>query len=1038
MLNPKPLALLGALLATSLFFLTPSQSARDDTPDHKPLTTVNGQTAAANELLLRYDDGLPNAQKDQILNSLGAELIHRFTLINADHIRLPAGTDLSSAMPACKNIPGIQYTEPNYCLQLNINADATRRVPRDNVATAFRPSTPAEGRSLPPKTSSHLPNDPYYYLQWALPHMDVPAAWQVTKGKKSVIVGIMTGVDIKHPDLAANIWVNKAELNGIEGVDDDNNGYIDDVHGYDFGCDDPRPYGKFASGTNISGVIGAVGDNGIGVVGVNQVVSLMPLKPWDDNGSGFTADIIEAFEYAKVMNVSVMNCFFSFYKYSQPIKDAIEAFGGVVSCAVDVWGTNLDKHPYYPACYDSPNVITSTCSGRADENHDFDWGIQNVDLGAPGGWGDTEIASTKTGRKYDVAIHPVSSAAAFVSGAAALVRAAYPQLSGEQMVDRLRESVDLAQSQFGLSVTGGRLNVGKAVWGRSVGGRFAGNGWELVSTTGPAPRHRHAMAYDSRRGRVVLFGGFDDDVEPYVTYGDTWEWDGNSWCKISNSGPDPRYSHAMAYDSRRRVVVLFGGQGKKNYQDTWDDTWEWDGRQWLKVSEKGPEARWGHAMAYDSKRRIIVLFGGFIGGSLRDTWEWDGIQWKRVNKSGPKERRSCGFTYDAARKKVVLFGGSGNLIDYQDTWEWDGHKWMKLNNSGPAPRDYPSMIYDSHRKTIVLFGGLFSITEIPEGSSGRFMSESNDIWELDGDDWRFVGAGGPRYRWKHAMAYDERRKRIILFGGYTLPGGTNGETWAYRPPVKPFFLDNLPVGSADFNGDGAADLALWRPTGAEWHIQGSPTISHGKLGDIPAPGDYNGDGKADYVLFRPATGKWYFKSGKVVNHGRFGDIPVPADYDGDGRTDIAVYRPEVGKWLIHGENPIQYGCPADIPVPADYDGDGRDDIALFRPSSCLWQFYNGQNIKYGKYGDVPVPADYNGDGKADIAVFRTSNAKWLIKNQFKKKHGARFDIPVPGDYNGDGSAQIATFRPSNGTWYIHGQKPIIFGRIGDVPLVRGK
>jgi len=133
----------------------------------------------------------------------------------------------------------------------------------------------------------------------------------------------------------------------------------------------------------------------------------------------------------------------------------------------------------------------------------------------------------------------------------------------------------------------------------------------------PSSRLYHAMAYDSARRVTVLFGGYCN--------GDTWELDGTTWTQRAVSGPTGRAGHAMAYDAARGVTVLFGGCGN-------GDTWEWDGTTWTQRSTTGPSPRWLHAMAYDSTRGVTVLFGGLAGSSLKgDTWEWDGTTWTQRN-----------------------------------------------------------------------------------------------------------------------------------------------------------------------------------------------------------------------------------------------------------------------------------------------------------------------------------------------------------------------------------------------------------------------
>ena len=298
----------------------------------------------------------------------------------------------------------------------------------------------------------------------------------------------------------------------------------------------------------------------------------------------------------------------------------------------------------------------------------------------------------------------------------------------------------------------------------------------------PHSRQRHAMAHDSNRGVTVLFGGRDSNT---IIRADTWEWNGTTWTDVSPTpaaSPPVRRAHAMAFDSTRNVVVLFGGED----DDYFADTWEWNGTTWTDVSPAGtagvdfPSARGDHAMAFDAARGVTVLFGGdTAAGSSSETWEWNGTAWSNRSPAGtpgadfPTARHNHAIAYDSMRERVTLFGGHTGAAA-ADTWEWNGATWTDVTPSGTAGTDFPAgrrrhiAVYDAARGRLVVFGG--------DDGAMRFA----DTWEWTGSAWnRVQTAATPTARGFHAAAYDAGRDKIVLFGGY--PGGSSysDETWEY-------------------------------------------------------------------------------------------------------------------------------------------------------------------------------------------------------------------------------------------------------------------
>lgn len=258
----------------------------------------------------------------------------------------------------------------------------------------------------------------------------------------------------------------------------------------------------------------------------------------------------------------------------------------------------------------------------------------------------------------------------------------------------------------------------------------------------------------------------------------------------------------------------------------------------------------------------------------------------------------------------------------------------------------------------------------------------------------------------------------------------------------------------DFDGDGRADPAVYRPSEGNWYALRSTAgffgFNFGLSTDVIAPADFDGDGKTDVAVYRPSEGTWYIQGSTAgfiaANFGIAEDIPQPADYNGDGKAEVAVFRPSEGNWytmnLVNGQTTgFHFGVSEDKPVAADYDGDGKADVAVFRPSEGNWYIMGSLSgftaVHFGSNGDKPVQADFDGDGKTDVAVFRPSEGNWYALRSTAGFYGFNWglasDTPVAADYDGDGKADVAVFR--NGAWHIQastaGYSVVNFGTTGD-------
>ena len=254
--------------------------------------------------------------------------------------------------------------------------------------------------------------------------------------------------------------------------------------------------------------------------------------------------------------------------------------------------------------------------------------------------------------------------------------------------------------------------------------------WKLVSVDGPGPRTFPAMTYDSIRRRVVLFGGnrvlFGRNPEDNKYLDDTWEWDGRKWTQIEVGGPPPRAEAVMAFDEHRGRAVLFGGHSRSDQgRKWWGDTWEWDGNKWTEINTPGPSPRNGATAAYDSVRKVIVLFGGSTQlGVSGETWEWNGRAWTQNPVAATEGRFNSVMTFDRTRGSMFRFGGRFGGKAYGDTWEYDGKEWKQLSTIGPSARNHSAMVYMANRKRVFLFGGHDGENVFGDG------------WMWDGKKWR--------------------------------------------------------------------------------------------------------------------------------------------------------------------------------------------------------------------------------------------------------------------------------------------------------------
>jgi len=279
-----------------------------------------------------------------------------------------------------------------------------------------------------------------------------------------------------------------------------------------------------------------------------------------------------------------------------------------------------------------------------------------------------------------------------------------------------------------------------------------GRRWEQRPSGDITRRSGHAMAYDSRRGVVVLYGGASGVPE---TRSETWEWDGHVWTlRLANSPPGSREHHVMAYDSLRGVTVLYGGGSGV--------TWEWDGERWTRRSGSSPVWSFGR-MAFDPVRGVTVYL--LYRGTELETWEWDGTSWRQAPDAILPVRDIPGITYNPEVSAVIAFGDDSRQRNNGVIWAWDGDQWHVIDPGVPIGRA-EAISYDRARQKTVLF------------KACPACPSSTGTWELDNENWSLVATTGPDSRGENSMVYDSARGVHVFFGGRSA-NGYLGDTWEW-------------------------------------------------------------------------------------------------------------------------------------------------------------------------------------------------------------------------------------------------------------------
>jgi hypothetical protein len=541
-----------------------------------------GQELKNRDILVKFKPHLSPAEMEKFGQKHGLDHVKSFSFTGIHHLRLRNLTKMRDALAYFQTQDEVVYAAPNHKRRL----------------------------------LGVVPNDPEWSTQWAMEKIGMPDVWAETQGSSSVIVAIVdTGVEWTHPDLSANMWTNSGETNCSDGIDNDGNGFVDDCRGWDFRTHSNLPVDHYGHGTHVAGIIGAVGNNGMGIAGMNWNVKIMPVKFMDktDTGEweGTVADEIAAIEYAANNGAKIINASYGCNPvpddpsqtdecvFNQAEYDAIKAAGdaGVLFiAAAGNEGVNNDTgRTNYPSSYDLPNLIAVAASDSIDDQPTWsNYGLGTVHLAAPG----VLIRSTFKESLYYQTLSGTSMATAFVSGTAALMLAVKPDATPAELKASILASVDKSDYLTGMVSTGGRLNAQKALLTVRNMIRL-GTGWNLISLPLQPTNTEVTSVLNSVLKTCNIVWGYSDQSWKYYFSADksgmltTMEAGKGYWVKVSQPG----------------TLVISGSQGGSISLST---GWNLVGYNWPSCSTPS------------SALKSVISQTGIV-------WEYQGQSWKFFN-----------------------------------------------------------------------------------------------------------------------------------------------------------------------------------------------------------------------------------------------------------------------------------------------------------------------------------------------------------------------------------------------------------------------